>query len=293
MYYLLLFLSQAMVGFNIVGSKHLLATMSPAFILLVRFAIASVFLSLIHIVQCRGQFSQELQRIKALQRRDWLFIIAQAFCAGVLFNYLLYLGLHFTTAAMAGVITSALPALIAIMSIIFLREKMTLFSLLCVIFAVLGLLIININNLDIGNQHGLIGDAIVLLALLPEAGYYVLSKAYRNHLPTFLISAMMCIINLPAILVLLTFTGHLSMPELTGLNMLIAIGLGVATAMFYVFWYIACKHVSGLTAGLFTATMPIATLIIAWIFLGETLSVVQSIGMVLVIISILINALKR
>ena len=56
------------------------------------------------------------------------------------------------------------------------------------------------------------------------------------------------------------------------------------------FWLL---HVSGSTAGLLTATMPIGTLLIAWIFLGETISRLQMIGMLLVIASIILNALQQ
>ena len=50
---------------------------------------------------------------------------------------------------------------------------------------------------------------------------------------------------------------------------------------------------SGATAGLFTAVMPIGTLIIAWLFLGETILMLQMLGMLLVIFSIILNAIQQ
>ena len=45
----------------------------------------------------------------------------------------------------------------------------------------------------------------------------------------------------------------------------------------------------GTAAGLSTAFTPIATLLVAWIFLHETISMLQLAGMILVILSIVVN----
>ncbi|WP_264770462.1 DMT family transporter, partial [Coxiella burnetii] len=62
------------------------------------------------------------------------------------------------------------------------------------------------------------------------------------------------------------------------------------SALFYVFWFSGCNHVSSSSAGLITAFMPIATLIIAYLFLGERITVFQLLGLGLVILSIVFNA---
>jgi len=68
------------------------------------------------------------------------------------------------------------------------------------------------------------------------------------------------------------------------------LAVGMASALFYVFWFYGCQHVKGSIAGLFTAFMPIATLCIAWLLLGEAITAVQALGMLMVIMSILFNA---
>ena len=232
-------------------------------------------------------------RLRDLNGKTWGIIIAQALCAGVLFNFLLLAGLHYTDASIAGIITSVLPAIIAVLSILLLRERATFFTSLCIICAILGLLAINIHNFHFGDLRTLLGDIIVLIALLPEAMYYVLSKLYHNRLPILLVALLMNVINLIVVLIVASFTLHLNHYSLSLLDVLVLIAIGLASAMFYVFWYSGCQHVSGSTAGLLTATMPIGTLLIAWIFLGETISRLQMIGMLLVIASIILNALQQ
>lgn len=284
--YMLLLLAQLMVGVCIVGAKALLVTMLPVAILTVRFSIAFLFLLSFHFI-----FSEKKIRVlKELSKKDWVYIFAQAICAGALFNILLLFGLKYTSASIAGIITSALPAIVAIFSVIFLRERLTIFTVLCIAFALLGLIIINAHNFHIGAAGHLFGDLIILISLIPEATYYVLSKIYQNKLPVFLISALMNGINVPIFLIM-SYFGHYSLGmNMTGHEIYLLLIVGAGSALFYVFWFMGCKKVQGSSAGLSTAFMPIGTLIIAWIFLGETISLFQMFGMLLVILSIFFNA---
>lgn len=293
LYYASLFAAQVMVGINIVGSKFLLAHFSAVFLLCIRFVIATLFLSAIHFLETKINRNKTRPTLTSLTKKDWGFIIAQALCAGVLFNFLLLLGLHHTNASVAGIITSALPAIIALFSIIFLRERLTIFSMLCIFFAVLGLIVINARSFHAADSSNLLGDFIILLSLLPEAGYYVLSKIHTNRLPIFLVAALMNGINLPVLLFVAPFTPHFFSTAFTLESILILGTVGMASALFYVFWYLGCHRIAGSTAGLFTAAMPIATLFIAWLFLGEAITLLQLFGMLLVIASISFNAMRQ
>jgi len=279
-------LAQVMVGVCIVSSKALLVSLSPVVILTIRFIIAFLVLLTVHLIVSKEKF----RGLKMLTRKDWIFIIAEAICAGTLFNILLLIGLKYTSASVAGMITSALPAIVAIASLIFLKERLTLTTLLCITLAVIGLVVINFHGLQADNSMHAFAGIIILIAILPEAAYYVLSKMHKNKLPVFLISALMNGINIPLFLLVALF-GHYTFPSAistTQLSLLAVAGLG--SAFFYVFWFLGYDKVHGTAAGLSTAFMPIATLTIAWIFLSETISWLQFIGMVLVILSIVINA---
>ncbi|SQG91384.1 transmembrane protein [Legionella pneumophila subsp. pascullei] len=274
-----------MVGINIVFSKYVLSSIPILSILALRFSLAAVILLLLHWLTPAKKlpvYSYFLQ----LKRRDWFFIFAQALSAGVLFNFLILWGLQYTDANVAGIITSALPAIIAIMSWIILGEKISGKKAICVGFATLGLVVIACDKLsDINVSHSFFGDALVLTSLLPEAMYYILSKMHVNSLPVFLISSLLNGINAILLLFCLGFSTWDSFTIHT-LDWLILIILGLSSGLFYVFWYFGCQKVDGVMASLSTAVMPLATVIIAWILLGEELTMGQIIGMGMVILSI-------
>jgi len=59
-----------------------------------------------------------------------------------------------------------------------------------------------------------------------------------------------------------------------------------------VFWFLGTQHVDGIMASLSTAIMPIATVVLAWIILGEELNSLELAGMGLVIFSIILYVRK-
>lgn len=285
-----LILAQIMVGLNIVSSKYLVSSLPLLLMLALRFALAALILLPLHWLTPARQFTIR-QHFSQLNKKDWYFILAQALTAGVLFNCLMLFGLHYTDANVAGIITSALPAIIALMSWAILAEKISAKTCLCILFATLGLFVIawdKFHNLNV--SHSFFGDFIILLSLIPEATYYVLCKLHSNRLPVFLISSLINAINALILLPLISFYPSWDPHLITPWSWLILLILGLSSGLFYVFWYFGSQHVDGIMASLSTAIMPLATVLLAWLMLGEQLTSLQCAGMALVIFSIAIYA---
>ena len=284
-----LVLAQSMVGINIVFAKCLIASVSLPVLLGSRFLLASLMLLPLHWLT-KSRKTPLREHFSKLNRKDYLYLIAQAVCAGSLFNFLMFFGLKFTDANLAGIITSALPAIIAIMAWMILDEKFSAKKLVCVAFATLGLAIIAGDKLQgPGMIHSFFGDFVVVVSLFPEALYYILCKLRPNKLPVFLIAFLMNAINAVIFLVLLSFIPiHTSGISIETWTILVLSAL--SSGLFYVFWLYGSQHVDGMMASLSTAIMPVVTVLFAWLVLSEALSLVECAGMTLVIFSIIVYA---
>jgi drug/metabolite transporter (DMT)-like permease len=283
---LCLAMAQIMVGFNIVYSKFIVSSIPLLLLLTIRFAAASVVLLPLHWLT-PGKKKSLKTLFSALTKRDWIFIFAQAITAGILFNALMLLGLRYTDANVAGIITSALPAMIAIMSWLILKESFTGKTALCIALASLGLIIIALDKFKgVGAGHSFIGDLIVFSALIPEASYYILCKLYQNKLPIFIASSLLNAIVFGLLFLIVMAVG---VPPLGGIDAngwLLLILLGLSSGLFYVFWFYGCQRVDGIMSSLSTGIMPVSAVMIAWMVLGERLSVLECLGMALVLLSI-------
>lgn len=286
----LLLLAQLMTGINIVGSKYLLSSLPILFLLLIRFGLGT--LCLLPICWFSNLKESPVEQLKGLARRDFYFILAQAVCAGVLFNLLMLWGLSKTQANVAGIITSALPAVILILSWLILREALTLKKAGCIALATLGLIIIsNSKSQGMTFHSSVTGDLIIFLALVPEAMYYVLSKLYKSKASATVIAVLINFINTLLMLPIALFFMPLTLPALTDLQILVILAVGLSSALFYVFWALGSVKVDAAMGSLSTALMPICTVVIAAICLDEMINLSQGLGMLLVIGSILFYAL--
>lgn len=283
-----LLLAQLMVAINVVGSRFLATHASTLSVLFVRFFIAMVFLGI-----ANGIKPQKSLPLKQLTNKEWGLIIGQALTAGVLFNALMLLGLKYTSASVAGMIISVLPAVIAVAAVLLLKEHLSRTNTMCIALAILGLLIINGQHLSQGEHHSLLGDAIVLLALVPEAAYYILSRFYQNRLSLLMLSALMNGINVILLLPLLLLTGIHQVIEIDMHSLQILLITGLASGFFYIFWYVGSQSIPATIAGLYTAIGPIFIMLIASVFLHESVSATELIGMVCIILSILVTGMKR
>lgn len=283
-----LILSQCSIAINIVYMKQLLSVMHLYTILFFRFTIGFSLLAIIQLIKKSAAFAS----LKQQSFKDWLVILMQALCAGFFFNVLMLIGLHHTSASMAGMIGSALPAIVVILSIIFLRMQVTWSMLVCVALAVLGLIIMNMPSTKTGTMQWF-GDSMILLSMIPEGFYYILTKRFKIKMPILLLSAMLNVLNVPLMFLLVIGHHHtitFTMP-LHQWYLLFMVGASVAAC--YVFWFLGCERVHGVAVGLSTTAMPIATIWFAFLILGETVHLWQIIGMCVVLTSVAINALYQ
>ncbi len=289
--YLLLVLSQITIGISIVAAKYLLNHQMPIFILLqVRFFIGTLFL--IALSQIPWLKPQKNSPRSPMQPSDFILILLQALCAGFFFNILMSSGLKLTSANNAGIITSALPVVITLMSWFFLKEVMTKKKWFCVLLAFIGICVINLSHSAHGNIPGKIwGDMLVLLSLLPESSYYILAKLRHIKLPLITLSIWINVINTIAFIPFALHSWYTQTHTTFNLLDISLLGLlGITSALFYVFWMLGSRGIPTSITSIFTAIVPISTMLIAWAFLNETITLGNLIGMLLVIASILYSA---
>lgn len=284
---LILFLAQACVGTGIVVSKGLIDHINPCIILTIRFSFASIFMLLMLIS------SKENNKFKlTLTITEGWVLLACGLGAGILFNLIMLSGLHFTSANSAGLITSLLPAIVIALNIMFFKQKLNRKIIVSIAISVAGLILINLSTINGKANNALMGNFLVLLSLIPEGLYYALSKYYPLRMHPILKVLLLNALNLPFLYFIVAFLPASYWNIITLHDWLMMSIIGLTSGLFFVFWQKGIQHIDAAYAALSTAFMPLATVILAWVILGETLSLSKFIGMLLVIISIVSYAKK-
>ncbi|AXV69742.1 DMT family transporter [Ralstonia solanacearum] len=265
---LFLIAAMALVGSNVGFGKSIVAVMPVMLFALLRFVIA---------VACMAPWYRP-SRMRRVTRGEWTNLFLQALFGTFGFTLLMLNGVRLTSALAAGIITSTIPATVALLSWLVLREKPSGRTLVSVTLAVAGVALL---NADRGGEfagaapadaaRALLGNALVMGAVLCESVYVVLSRRLTQTLPAIEICAYTHLIGallmLPLGLApLLTFDLPSVPPHIWGLVVWYALS---ASLFSFWLWMKGIRHVPAHLAGVFTSVLPIAAAAYGIIALGE------------------------
>lgn len=217
--------------------------------------------------------------------RRLLFL--ESMLGNFLFSICMLFGVSMTTAVSAGVVMSSIPAVVAILSRIFLKERIGLRTAAGIAFAALGIGLFSMQKPDtvasevepgfMGMGLSFWGNLLVFAAVICEASYVVIGKRLTDGLGPKRISA---IINLWGFALVTPFGlwaawrfDFSSVPvAMWGLLVFYALAASVWTVWL---WMTGLKGVPASRAGVFTVMLPISAAAIGVLFMGETLSAIQ------------------
>lgn len=219
--------------------------------------------------------------LKHITRKMWLLAFLQALFGIFVFRYLLLLGLNYTSAGEAGLLTGVAPAATAILAIMLLREKPGLRGLLGLFSTVSGIILIQgiaLSGIGLSMAH-FIGNSMVIGAAFSESLFSILSRYSSlktdvdTEVPFNPIMQTVLVATIAFVLCLVpAFFEHpvvsLYSLDIKGWLALIWYGAFV-TSLSYVFWYAGIKRCSASTGAAFSGLMPFSSLMLSILILGE------------------------
>jgi drug/metabolite transporter (DMT)-like permease len=283
--YAFLALSMSLVGSYVALSKPLVAAL-PVFLLAwMRFGIGG--LGMAHWLR---KPADEVPMTPAT--RKLLFL--ESFLGNFMFSICMLFGVSMTSAVSAGVIMASIPAVVAILSWVFLKERIGLRVWLAVGFGALGIGLLSLSKSELlpHNPSALevdlawnglalskatVGNLLVFAAVLCEAAYAVIGKKLTGTLSPKRITAL---INLWGFL-LMTPMGiyaawRFDFAAVEGPIWLLLIFYAMAASVWTVWlWMTGLKYVEAAKAGVFTVMLPISAALVGVGVLGESLSGLQ------------------
>lgn len=276
--------AMALVGSTVVASKIIAAGLPPFSATALRFALALPCFAVL--------WKLTGARLPRLAWRDWLLLAAQAIAGSVGYTTLLIAGLQRTSAVDGGVILGTLPLVSAGIAIALLGERPGKATLLAIVVAAAGVWLMTRSGVA---QDGgtLLGNALVLGAVLCEGLFILLHKRLRAPVPPLALSTLMVAIGLAVCLPAALAEAPWTRPVPVDALLAVAYYALAPTVGGFVLWYAGAERVSGSDAALFTAIAPVSAVLLAALLLGEALSASQLTGMACVLGAVLVLARAR
>jgi drug/metabolite transporter (DMT)-like permease len=274
-----------LTGANVAFGKAIAAEVSVYVFVLFRFATASAALALI-------ARSEPGPRLAEMTGRQWRDLTLMALFGMVGFTVLMFEGVRRTAAADAGIITAALPAVVALLGVALVGDRLSRPQVAAVGLAVAGLLLVQVTGVG-GGVTTLVGNLLVGAAVLCEASFVLLGKRlappYRPLRLALGANVAGLVLSLPlAASALPTFDIGAVSPSMWLLVTWYSLSSGVLCLWL---WYRGLPYVETWLAGLATAAIPVAALATSALYLGEPIGGWRLVGAALVIAAIVLGAL--
>ncbi len=225
-------------------------------------------------------------------------VFLESFFGNFLFTLCMITGVSMTSAVSAGVILSAIPAVVALMSWMFLKERIGLRIWAAVACGALGIGLLALSKSPVqdgAHQHALLGNLLVFGAVLCEAAYAVIGKQLTTVLSPKRISA---VINLWGF-ALMTPMGILSAWQfdfapvtLPMWSLLVFYALAASVWSVWL-WMTGLKSIPASQAGVFTVMLPVSAALVGVFVLGERLGGVQLLAFGLALAGVLLATVQR
>jgi drug/metabolite transporter (DMT)-like permease len=274
--------SMALVG-SYVGLSKILVVVFPVFLLAwLRFGIATIAMA------------GWLRRPRAeapLSRHDRVLLFWESFLGNFLFSICMLFGVAMTSALAAGVIMAAIPAVVALMSWAFLRERITHAVAAGIACAVGGIILVSVTrHAEESSAGSVTGNLLLVAAVCCEASYVVIGKRLTSNVGAKRISSL---VNLWG-LVLVTPLGlwqalRFDFTSVGPGQWALLVFYSLAASMVTVWlWMTGLKHVPASSAGVFTVLLPVSAAAVGVIFLGERFDIAQAVAFGLALLGVLL-----
>jgi drug/metabolite transporter (DMT)-like permease len=285
-YSLLLITSMLLVGSNVGIGKSIVEFVPVPLFALLRFVIAmAVLWPLLRV--------SKLRRVK---RDEWVNLFLQALFGTFGFTLLMLNGVQRTSAVAAGVITSTIPAVVALLSWLILKERPNGRALASIALAIVGVVVINLahGEQNPAGESSFTGNLMVLGAVCCESLYIILSRRLTQTLAPIDICAYTHMFGL---LLMLPFgasaLAHFDYRAVPLSIWTLVLWYGLAASIFsFWLWMKGIRHVPGSLAGVFSAVLPVAAAIYGITFLGERPTLAHGFALACVIAGIGLASLK-
>lgn len=271
----------AVWGVTFVSTKLLLDVFTPVEILFLRFLLGMIAL-----------WCVRPRRLHTGGGRRELFFAGAGLCGVTLYFLLENMALQYTLASNVGVLVAVSPLFTALLARLLLGECLRLRFFAGFVFALAGVICININS-GVALRLNPLGDLLSVLAALTWSFYSILTRkigqmGYDTTLATRRIFGWGLLFMLP----LLPFAGatadagRLLSPLAAG--NLAFLGLG-ASALCFVLWNFALARLGPVSVSQYIYLIPVITVGASLVVLGEPVTLLAVLGMGLILAGLIIS----
>ncbi|OPY26188.1 MAG: putative transporter in sor 3'region [Methanocella sp. PtaU1.Bin125] len=263
-------------GGSFIANAIALESVGPIEIASLRFFIAAPLLAIVTLLW-KGP------SIFRVETKDLLTLVAMAI-TGVTLQYAIQVTAQsFTTAINASLLINTSTFFILFLSALFLAEKLTASRVIGAFIGFGGVALL-VSGGTLGFSLGQIGDLMIILCALLWAAYSILGKKIAGKYHPLTILNWVFILGTIGLVPLYFLTPHADPATipLSAWGAILFLAL-LCSIVAYLIYNVALETMDASRVALFIYLVPLATIVLAWLILGERLNLASAFGGLLVL----------
>jgi drug/metabolite transporter (DMT)-like permease len=224
-------------------------------------------------------FKKHFHELKNAPKINWLIIVAMGLISTVGVNVIEVLALKYSTALNYSLLIRTVVLFTITFSFLFLGEKINFKKIILIIFIFCGTFLLITNGQHISFSRG---DIFTLIeAILLSLGNNILGKVATNRMSPRISSSASFLVGFFPIFLFALWKGVIAIPKMPVLVFLFAI----INVLIITFRFMAYKYATASYVTMIFSLTPVIVFLIAVPFLGETITPIQIIGGILIILA--------
>lgn len=240
-----------------------------------------------------GIYKMQSEKVK-LSISEWIMVILLGFLGYYLSSILDFWGLLYVSAGMERLILFIYPTLVIVLSAIFWGQTVRRREILSLLITYIGILIVFIADKVEKTENIYLGAFLIFLCAFTYAAYLIGSGKMIPRIGASRFTAYAMLVACLSISLHFVFTHKAEDLYLPLEVYSLSFGMAIISTVLPTFLLAqGIKRIGSGTASIIGTIGPVSTIILAWIFLGETINISQIFGTVLVILGVFIVSYKK
>ncbi len=237
----------------------------------------------------RKKYINEIKNLKIIQ---WKKLILLGFVFYTLTQGTQFLGLSLLPSVTVSLMLNFTPLIVAIMGIFLLSEKPSMLQWFGSVLFVVGIITYFFPISFVGNQG--IGLAIMFVGILANAGSAIIGRDINRNKDISPLVVTFISMGVGAIILITIGILASGLPEISFKVWIFLIWLAaVNTAFAFTLWNLTLRTLTAIGSSIINGTMLIQIAVLAWYFLGESISFQEGVGMVIAAIGAVLVQIKK
>ena len=229
-----------------------------------------------------------------LKRQDWIAVVALGLLGYYLSSFLDFLGLQYISAGLERLILFLYPTMTVILSALIYKRAIGRKVIAAMVLSYAGILLVFLHDVGISQGKGvLLGAALVFASTLSYSSYLVGAGHAIARIGATRFTAYAMVVASVASLLQFAVTHPLSALDLPLRVYELSIAMAIFSTVLPVFLLsYAIRRIGSGNSSLIGSVGPVATIILAYVFLDERVSLLQIAGSSLVLAGVIVVSMN-